>query len=74
MGSSMGTHEGLVANLDFDLKLCSIKLKNIRQFLRNDLLLSVMIWINLEPCGLICGMMTWLLLGYGMLATTVSAL
>lgn len=32
---------------------------------------SACIWINLEPCGLICGMMTWLLLGYGMGATTV---
>lgn len=27
-------------------------------------------WINLEPCGLICGMMTWVLLIFGMYATT----
>ena len=29
-------------------------------------------WINLEPCGLICGMVTWVLVGYGMFAVTVS--
>lgn len=33
---------------------------------------SATIWINLEPCGLMCGMTTWFFLGYGMLATTVS--
>jgi len=27
-------------------------------------------WVNLEPCGLFCGMVTWLLLAYGMYATT----
>jgi hypothetical protein len=29
-------------------------------------------WINLDPCGLICGMMTWALLAFAMHATTVS--
>ena len=27
-------------------------------------------WVNLEPCGLFCGVMTYLLLGYGMYTTT----
>ncbi len=27
-------------------------------------------WVNLEPCGLLCGMMTWVLLLFGMYATT----
>ncbi len=27
-------------------------------------------WINLEPCGLLCGMMTWVLLLFGMYATS----
>lgn len=27
-------------------------------------------WINLEPCGLFCGCVTWGLLAYGMYATT----
>eukprot|EP00981_Chlorochromonas_danica_P014661 scaffold8522_cov157-Ochromonas_danica.AAC.5 len=28
-------------------------------------------WINLEPCGLFCGSITWFLLAFGMYATTV---
>eukprot|EP00606_Chrysophyceae_sp_TOSAG23-5_P000389 GSChrysophyteH2.ASY1.ANO1.221.1 assembled CDS len=28
-------------------------------------------WINLEPCGLICGMMTWVLVIFGMYGTTL---
>lgn len=28
-------------------------------------------WINLEPCGMFCGMITWLLIVYGMYATSV---
>lgn len=35
---------------------------------------GALIWLNSEPCGLICGMMTWLLLGYGMGATTYSVI
>jgi hypothetical protein len=31
-------------------------------------------WLNSEPCGLICGCMTWFLLFYGMYATSVSQL
>jgi len=27
-------------------------------------------WVNAEPCGLLCGMMTWVLLIFGMYATT----
>jgi palmitoyltransferase ZDHHC3/7/25 len=27
-------------------------------------------WLNFEPCGLICGMMTWVLLIFGMYATS----
>lgn len=29
-------------------------------------------WINNEPCGLFCGSMTYVLVIYGMYATTVS--
>lgn len=32
---------------------------------------SVSMWLNMEPCGLTCGCMTWLLIVYGMYSTTV---
>lgn len=28
-------------------------------------------WINLEPCGLFCGSITWFLIAFGMYTTTV---
>lgn len=31
-------------------------------------------WINLEPCGLFCGSITWFLIGYGMYATSFAVI
>eukprot|EP01038_Epipyxis_sp_PR26KG_P009476 gene9476-12767_t len=32
---------------------------------------GVSFWVNLEPCGLFCGSMTWFLIMYGMYTTSV---
>jgi hypothetical protein len=44
-------------------------------FLSPDMLffgLRTQQWINLEPCGLFCGSITWFLLIYAMYVTSVS--
>ena len=41
-------------------------------FLLLFMCISAFVWLNSEPCGVFCGLMSWAFLAYGMGATTVT--